>query len=318
MLVPIGSILPDPDNLGRPIEDKLLGDARKNGGPLGAQPVVVRPAAGQTGTYTIVIGERRWRLARAAGQAEIDVTLQDNLDEQEGSELQLSEYYHHENLPPMSMGKAFLRHRERFGVSQQELARRTGITAGTIHHYESLVRALAPDLAEKVEKGLLTFKEARSIADITDHERQREIAEPFVTGRLSSVYVEKVVGYAKKAPGRPIQEVLEDVLRGTKAAAKVKKPQQSPAQRAGVDLAKLETSVLEVAGVLDAVQLQTVPEYRRLKLISTLRVLDAKTKIALGFLSGGQARDVSVPRPPVRDVAAIVSNGTHPLDSKAA
>lgn len=317
MLVPIDSILPDPDNLGRPIDDKSLEDIRKNGGPLGAQPVVVRPAAGQTGTYTIVIGERRWRLARAAGQAEIDVTLQDNLDEQEGSELQLSEYYHHENLPPMSMGKAFLRHRERFGVSQQELARRTGITAGTIHHYESLVRALAPDLAEKVERGLLTFKEARSIADITDHERQREIAEPFVTGRLSSVYVEKVVGYAKKAPGRPIQEVLEDVLRGTKAAAKVKK-NPSPAPRAGVDLTKLEILVLEVAGLLDAVQLQTIPEYRRLKLISAFRVLDAKTKIALGFLSGGQARDMSVPRPLVRGVAAIVSNGTHPLDSKAA
>ncbi|MDO8633573.1 MAG: ParB N-terminal domain-containing protein, partial [Candidatus Wildermuthbacteria bacterium] len=121
MIVPIDSIIPDPDHLGRPIDDKSLEDAQKNGGPLGAQPVVVCPATGQAGAYMIVIGERRWRLARAAGQAEIDVTLQENLDEQEGSELQLSEYYHHENMPPMSMGKAFLRHRERFGVSQQEL-----------------------------------------------------------------------------------------------------------------------------------------------------------------------------------------------------
>ena len=306
MLVPIDSILPDPDHLGRPVDDKQLDDLRKNGTPAGIQPVVVRPTDGQAGAYTIVVGERRWRMAQAAGQTEIDVTLQENLDEQEASELQLSEYYHHENLPPMSMGKAFLRHRERFGVSQQELARRTGITPGTIHHYESLVRSLAPDLAEKVERGQLTFKEARSIADISDHERQREIAEPFVTGRLSSVYVEKIVGYAKKAPNRPIQEVLEDVLRGTKAAAKVKK-NPDPAPRAGVDLTRLETSVLEVAGVLDAVQLQTIPEYRRLKLISTLRILEAKTKVALSFLSGGPAREFSVARPMARPVARPVT-----------
>ncbi|MBI2642506.1 MAG: ParB N-terminal domain-containing protein [Candidatus Wildermuthbacteria bacterium] len=276
---------------------------------IGAQPVVVKPAQEQPGKFELIIGERRLELARAAGQTAIDVTLQENLDEQEASELQLSEYYHHEDLPPMSMGKAFLRHRDRFGVSQQELARRTGITPGTIHHYESLVRHLAPDLAEKVEKGLLTFKEARSIADITDYERQREIAEPFVAGRLSSVYVEKVVGYAKKAPERPIQEVLEDVLRGTKAAAKMKKPEQAP--RAGVDLNRLETSVLEVAGVIDAVQLQTVPEYRRLKLISTLRILEAKTKIALGFLSAGQAREAVIPRSFTRPVPLATENGFH-------
>ncbi|MBI2965972.1 MAG: chromosome partitioning protein ParB, partial [Chloroflexi bacterium] len=52
MLVPIDSILPDPDNLGRPIDEKSLEDIRKNGGPLGAQPVVVRPAVGQAGTFT--------------------------------------------------------------------------------------------------------------------------------------------------------------------------------------------------------------------------------------------------------------------------
>jgi ParB family chromosome partitioning protein len=304
MLVPISSILPDPEHPGRPIDDKALEELRKTGTPPGAHKVVVRPVADRDGAYTIVIGERRWRAAQASHQTEIEVTLHENLDEQEASELQLSEFYHHENLPPMSMGKAFLRHRERFGVSQQELARRTGITPGTIHHYESLVRSLAPDLAERVEKGHLTFKEARSIADITDHDRQREIAEPFVTGRLSSVYVEKVVGYAKKAPTRPIQEVLEDVLRGTKAAAKVKSTPE-PAPRAGVDLMRLETSVLEVAGVLDALQLQSIPEYRRLKLISTLRILEAKTKSALGFLSGGQARELSVPRPLARVGAGV-------------
>jgi len=45
----------------------------------------------------------------------------------------------------------------------------------------------------------------------------------------------------------------------------------------------------EVAGLLDAMQLQTIPEYRRLKLMSTLRILDGKTKAAFRFLTAGSA-----------------------------
>jgi len=281
-LLPIGALSPDPERA-----DTVLRsfNHRRNRDPedLRVSPVVVC-SNGQPDHYTILIGEERWVNAQAAGQTEIEVTVLAGPTDQNIAELRLSESYHFGTPAPVSMGRAFLTHRERFGVSQQELARRTGITPGTIHHYESLIRNLAPDLAGQVEKGRLTFKEARSIADITDYERQREIAEPFMTGRLSSVYVEKIVGYAKRVPGKPVQEVLEDVLRGTKAERKVKKLPEPPV-RAGVDLNKLETSALAIAGVIDAVQLQTVPEYRRLKLISTLRILESKTKIALGFLA---------------------------------
>ena len=282
-LLPIGTLTLDPERPAflRSFDHRRDRAARAE--DLGISPVVVCPN-GQPDHYTILVGEQRWANAQAAGQTEIAVTVLEGATAQEIAELRLSESYHFGTPAPVQMGRRFLAHRDQFGVSQQALARRTGITPGTIHHYESLIRALAPDLAVEVEKGRLTFKEARSIADITDHERQREIAEPFLTGRLSSVYVEKIVGYAKRVPGKHVQEVLEDVLRGTKAERKVKKLPEPPV-RAGVDLNKLETSALAIAGVIDAVQLQTVPEYRRLKLISTLRILESKTKIALGFLA---------------------------------
>ncbi|MCH8103665.1 MAG: helix-turn-helix transcriptional regulator [Chloroflexi bacterium] len=213
----------------------------------------------------------------------------------------MSESYHHESVPPMEMGRAFLNYRERFGVSQQELARRTGITPGTIHHYESLVRNLAADLGEKVRSGELTFKEGRSIADIEGADRQREIAEPFVSGRLSSVYVEKVVGHAKKNPGMPIEQILEDVLKGTRAEDKVRK-EAEPTPKTGVDISKLESSALQLAGELDAMQLQVIPEYRRLNTISALRILDSKVQGAMLFLSGGLARENRIPRPLIRTV----------------
>jgi transcriptional regulator with XRE-family HTH domain len=201
----------------------------------------------------------------------------------------------------MEMGRAFLNYRERFGVSQQERARRTGITPGTIHHYESLVRNLVPDLGEKVKSGELTFKEGRSIADIEGADRQREIAEPFVSGRLSSVYVEKVVGHAKKNPGMPIEQILEDVLKGTRAEGKVQK-EVEPTPKSGVDIFKLESTTLRLAGELDALQLQVIPEYRRLNTISALRILDSKVQSTIQFLSSGVAREREMPRPLIRTV----------------
>ena len=283
--LPMDSIIPSPDYQGRQIYEKSRSTitqllAIRNGRPL--SPVVVRPV--EDGRYMIVIGQRHWQLAKLAGMIEIDAAILNNLSDRHAAELRLSESYHDGNLPCMALGAAFLDHRKRFGTSQQELARKTGITPGTIHHYESLVRHLAPDLGLKVDSGLLTFKEARSLADIQGHERQRELAEPFLSGKLSSVYVEKVINYAKHKPQVPVDDVLRDVLAGTRAAIKVKKPTPE-APRAGVDIAKLESAVLDVAGTIDAVQLQQVPEYRRLKLISSLRILKAKTLIALEFLN---------------------------------
>ena len=301
MQIPVEQIIPDPEQKQRNLEGQSPGELRKGLSAVGLnQPVLVRQVNG-SGTYMIVVGERRWRTAQSAGQSGIECTVRSDVSEQDIRELQLSESYHHESVPPMEMGRAFLNYRERFGVSQQELARRTGITPGTIHHYESLVRNLAADLGEKVQSGELTFKEGRSIADIEGADRQREIAEPFVSGRLSSVYVEKVVGYAKKNPSMPIEQILEDVLKGTRAEDKAQK-EAEPTPKIGVDISKLESAALRLAGELDAMQLQVIPEYRRLNTISALRILDSKVQSAMLFLSGGLARESGMPRPLIRTV----------------
>lgn len=301
MQIPVEQIIPDPEQKQRNLEGQSPGELRKGLSAVGLnQPVLVRQVNG-SGTYMIVVGERRWRTAQSAGQSGIECTVRSDVSEQDIRELQLSESYHHESVPPMEMGRAFLNYRERFGVSQQELARRTGITPGTIHHYESLVRNLAADLGEKVRSGELTFKEGRSIADIEGADRQREIAEPFVSGRLSSVYVEKVVGYAKKNPSMPIEQILEDVLKGTRAEDKAQK-EAEPTPKIGVDISKLESAALRLAGELDAMQLQVIPEYRRLNTISALRILDSKVQSAMLFLSGGLARESGMPRPLIRTV----------------
>ncbi len=260
-----------------------------------AQTPIVRPL--DEGTYEIIVGERQWREAIATGAGEVECTVREDLTTQETNELRLAEQYHTASIPPMKLGKAFMAYRETYDVTQQELARRTGITPGTIHHYESLIRTLDPELGRHVDSGKLTFKEARSIADISDFRRQAEIAQPFLSGRLSSVYVERIVGLAKSDPELAVEQIIDEVVNGKKASTPEPALTEEPEETGIFDTSRLEVTVLEIAGELDALQLQVVPEYRRLKLMSSLRILEARVSLALAFLNSGPAVDHEVARP---------------------
>ena len=299
MLLPVHSILPDPE---QPRKLPRIGRSANTSDSLRTlelrQPLIVRPNPDRgdspdAAAYIIVVGERLWTAARKSGLSDIDGQVREDMAEQEVRELQLGESYHHENIPAMQLGRAFLGYRERYGVTQQELARRTSITPGTIHHYESLIRNLDPELGKKVDSGELTFKEARSIADIA---RQREIAAPFVSGQLSSVYVERIVGRAKNFPTKSIDDLLDEVVNGTKPALE---PEPTPLPRAPEPVIQqrkdLESMLLQLAGQLDSLPLQTIPEYRRLKLVSTLRILDSRVQLALHHLSSGLRSESGMP-----------------------
>jgi ParB-like chromosome segregation protein Spo0J len=254
--------------------------------------------------YVLLAGARKLRTAEEAGEKEVECTVKESVTEQERWELLLAEQYHSSLVPPMDLGQAFISYRDKYDITQQELARRTGITPGTIHHYESLIRTLAPGLGGKVNSGELTFKEARSIADIDDHERQLEIAKPFVDGRLSSVHVERIVGRAKNAPELTIDQIIEEVVNGKRPAQKpepVEAEVQEPQQPKERNTESLENMVLHLAGELDALPMHVIPEYRRLKLISSLRILDSRLRSALVSLNSGAALRSAIPKPLARN-----------------
>ena len=296
--IPISKIIPDP---GLPENLESVRDLPR-GSRTARDPVVIA----EKGRYVLLAGARRLRTAMEAGEKELDCTVKETVTEQEKWELQLAEQYHSSLVPPMQLGRAFIQYRDKYGVTQQELARRTGITPGTIHHYESLIRTLAPGLGDKVDSGELTFKEARSIADIEDHERQMLIAQPFLNGRLSSVHVERIVGRAKSAPELTVEQLIEEVVNGKRpedqpqasAASAEAKPEPAPRER---NTESLESTVLHLAGELDALPMQVIPEYRRLKLISSLRILDSRLRSALAALNSGQALESAVPKPMARN-----------------
>ena len=292
MKIPVERIFPDPV-LPRPSTKKTRRESTRSMRSK-RNPVVLSTDNG----YLLLSGERKLSAARDAGEALVECTVKDVVTDQERWEFSLSEQYHSALVPPMQLGRAFMEYRDSHEITQQELARRTGITPGTIHHYESLIRTLDPDLGEKVDSGELTFKEARSIADIEDHVRQREIAKPFIEGRLSSVHVERIVGRAKTSATMSIEDIIDEVVNGKRAPEREPEPTPviQPAMPVEADTALIENAVLKIAGELDVMQLQVIPEYRRLKLISSLRILDSRLKSALASLNGGVAGASAVPQ----------------------
>ena len=141
------------------------------------------------GKYKLVSGAEKIHIAKEKGSDNVDCNLLKSLSNEEKGALDLRLLYQSTEICPINLGEQFLSFRNKFTVTQQELAKKTGITPGTIHHYESLIKTLEPSLKIHVQNKNLTFKEARSIADIDDHLKQLELAKPFLDGTLSSVPV---------------------------------------------------------------------------------------------------------------------------------
>ena len=237
--------------------------------------------------YKLVSGAEKIHLANEKGEDSVECNLMSELDLEQKGSLDLRLLYQSSDICPINLGEEFLSFREKFSVTQQELAKKTGITPGTIHHYESLIKTLAPSLKEHVKEKNLTFKEARSIADIEDHEKQFELAKPFLEGILSSVHVEKIVSLAKKHPKVEVKLIIESVTKGKPIVEKVdtEEKENNETEANSIDFNTIESRILDISTEIDLIQSEQIPEFKRLKLISSLRILQSRTQLALSSLN---------------------------------
>ena len=166
--------------------------------------------------FLLYTGEITFRKAKLNGLKKINCNIREGIDKSRLEELNLSEIYFSGLKLPTEIAKDFMNYRKRKNMSQQVLSRRTKITPGSIHHYESLLKKLDPKLANELDQGKLTFKEARCIADLDDFDIQNKVAKPFIEGKISSVYIEKIVSLIKKNNyTQNLEKIIEDIISGT-------------------------------------------------------------------------------------------------------
>ena len=107
------------------------------------QPLIVRP--GQSGTFILVAGERRWRAAQKAGLREVPVVIRSITDKQ-AFEVALVENIQREDLNPIEEAEAYQRLLEEHGYTQEKLAKRVGRERSTVANSMRLLKL--PQAAE--------------------------------------------------------------------------------------------------------------------------------------------------------------------------
>lgn len=185
------------------------------------QPIVV--IANADG-YQIVAGERRWRAAKIAELDKIPALVR-TLSNQHKLELSLIENLQRRDLNPLETATAFLKLRDQFNMSNDEIGMRVGGRA--VSTISNTIRLLGlPDEAKKaLIEGQITEAHARQILAIPDKKHQLELLQMIIKEGWSVRRTEQyVIGYKKggAAPEKKAQakKQMQTETPATKSLAK--------------------------------------------------------------------------------------------------
>jgi len=161
-------------------------------------PILVRPIGPDR--YEIVAGERRWRAAQLAKLHDVPVVVRELADDQ-ALELAIIENVQRADLNAIEEGAAYEELIERFGRTQEDVAREVGKSRP---HVANTIRLLKlPDQVKAwIREGKLTAGHARTLLSEADPvARARELIEGALTVRQAEQRSVK-----KKPGGKPAKD----------------------------------------------------------------------------------------------------------------
>ncbi len=145
------------------------------------QPLTVRAREG--GYFQIIMGERRWRAARMAGFTEVPALIIE-ADDKKAMELALIENLQREDLNPLEEADGYRSLISTFGLTQEELSQRVGISRPAISNALRLL-TLPPGVKTLLEEGKLTSGHARALMQIAEPQKLEAAALKVAGERLS-------------------------------------------------------------------------------------------------------------------------------------
>jgi ParB family chromosome partitioning protein len=165
------------------------------------QPPVVREVSG--GRYELIMGERRYRAAKAVGLKTIPVIIRQTPDNELLREA-LIENIHRSQLNPLEEGAAYAQLLSDFNCTHEELAAKLGRSRP---HLSNTMRLLTlPQAVQKrVALGIISAGHARALLGLTDAAEIEKLANRIVAENLSVRSVEEIIatgGSGKKSTKR--------------------------------------------------------------------------------------------------------------------
>ena len=241
-------------------EDKLaeLASSIKTNGVI--QPLIVR----ESGTgYELVAGERRWRASRLAGLRKVPCIVR-NFDDRQNAIVAIIENMQREDLNPIEEAKGLRSMTEKYGFTQEQVSASLGRSRTYIANSIRLLK-LPEEIQEYVSNGQMSAAHGRTIINIPDRARQKEVADKIIRNDLSVRATEKL---AEK-----IKDELKPERKKRKKPAKPENARSAEIEAVERELMSLTGTKVRIAG--DASTGRIEMDYYSLdelnRLIETLR-----------------------------------------------
>jgi ParB family chromosome partitioning protein len=186
---------------------EMLADSIAQLGVL--QPIVVRESALLQGTYEILAGERRWRAAKMAGLSEIPAVILDG-DELKAAQVAIVENVQREDLNPIEEALAYDTLIEKFGLTQEQVAKQVGKNRSTVANLLRLLD-LPEEVLELVRRGDLSAGDARALLGLKNQEQVAALAQKIIEKDQSVRDVERTIrllNYEKPEQGGEEEDEL--------------------------------------------------------------------------------------------------------------
>ena len=193
------------------------------------QPLVVRPSG--VG-YEIVAGERRWRAARKAGLKTVPCLVRELTDE-ENMLVAIIENMQREDLNPIEEALGLKSMTEKYGFTQEQVSASLGRSRTYITNSIRLLK-LPPEIQQYVSSGQMSAAHGRTIINIPDKAKQREIADKIIRNDLSVRATERLA------------EKVKDELRPERKKRKKKVTEEDTARAA--EIAAVERELMTLTG----------------------------------------------------------------------
>jgi len=173
-----------------------LADSIRQNGII--QPLLVRSMP--DGTYQIVAGERRWRAAKMAGLTEVPVFIKE-LSDIQAQQIALIENLQRENLNPIEEANGYKELMDRFGMTQEDVARVVGKARSSVANSLRLL-SLPPIIAEMVSNNELSAGHCKVLLGVKNNKDMVELAHRAAGKDVSVREMERMVKSLNK-PEKP-------------------------------------------------------------------------------------------------------------------
>ena len=191
--LPIARIHANPDQPRRSFDQEALAELSASVKEYGIlQPIIVTP---DREDFQIVAGERRFRAATLAGLSTIPVIVRDMTDQNQ-LEISLIENIQRRDLNAIETATAYLKLRDQFNLSQDEIAKRVNKSPSAVNNTMRLLR-LPKEARQAIADGTLTEGQARPLAG-QDEAFVNEILPRIIAEEWSSRKVEQYMVNVKK------------------------------------------------------------------------------------------------------------------------